>query len=282
MPSDNIANWLSRKRITDFLISAACCLIAFVTGMALVILMSAMIAILVVLVLFEVFHQTGIAWVASVLVTTVIMTLLAYDSYSSGRDDMGNIPLWMFRECCSFGPRLVQDSFRHYQRARNLASLDVESCAIALARLAEHGRSIALDELLQLCPGMNRKRLRHQLGLIEGVLFLRHDFSRVLLSEPLRLVLSPMLREQHRQEPIPEPEPGPPPVHEPEKLSPHEILGVAANATLAQIKTAYRNRIKDCHPDRFANMDQTSRERAEEWSKALNAAYATMVAGLKR
>ena len=282
MPSDNIASWLARKRIKDFFVSSVCCLIGLLAGAALLVLMFSVMNTLVMMVLLEIVNNAGIAWISSMLMTTAIMALLVYDSFSSGRDDMGNIPLWMFRECCSFGPRLVQDSIRHFQRALNLARLDIASCAVALSRLAEHGRSITLDELLQLCPGMNRKRLREQLGLIEGVLFLRHDFSRVLLAEPLRMVLTPLLRSQHRPAADPEPEPGPTPVHEPEKLSAHEILGVAADATVAEVKTAYRNRIKDCHPDRFANMDQTSRERAEEWSKALNAAYATMVAGLKR
>lgn len=281
MASDNIAGWLARKRITDIVISALCCLVAFVAGMALVILMSTVISVVVVMVFFEVFHQTGIAWVVSVLITTAIMVLLAYDSFTSGRDDMGNIPLWMFRECCSFGPRLVHDSLRHFNLARNLARLDVTSCSIALTRLARQSKSVTLDELLQLCPGMNRARLRQQLLLIQGVLLIGHD-SRVLLSEPLRLILSPLLHDDRKFEPNPESEPEPTPVHEPEKLSPHEILGVTANATLADIKAAYRNRIKDCHPDRFANMDQTSRERAEEWSKALNAAYATLVAKRKR
>lgn len=281
MPPDGIASWLVRKRITDMAISTACCVVAFAAGMALLILMFSVISVVVVMVLFEVFHQTGIAWVVSALITTAIMALLAYDSFTSGRDDMGNIPLWMFRECCSFGPRLVHDSLRHFNRARNLARLDMPSCSIALTRLARQGKSVSLDELLQLCPGMNRTRLRQQLLLIHGVLLIGHD-SRVLLSEPLRSILSPLLHGDRTFKTNPEPEPEPTPVHEPEKLSPHEILGITANATLAEIKMAYRNRIKDCHPDRFANMDQTSRERAEEWSKALNAAYATLVAERKR
>jgi hypothetical protein len=286
MALDNIASWLARKRVTEMAISTVCCVVAFAAGMALLALMFSVISVVIVMVLFEVFHRTGIAWVVSVLITTAIMALLAYDSFTSGRDDMENIPLWIFRECCSFGPRLVRESFRHCQRTLDLMRLDIAICSPVIAKLAGHRKSFTVDELLQLCPGMNRKRLRQQLGLIEGVLFLRQDHSRVLLSEPLRLILSPLLRElpsfERSPEPEPEPEPEPTPVHEPEKLSPHEILGVAANATLAEVKMAYRNRIKDCHPDRFANMDQTSRERAEEWSKALNAAYAVLVAERKR
>jgi curved DNA-binding protein CbpA len=74
-------------------------------------------------------------------------------------------------------------------------------------------------------------------------------------------------------------EPEPISVDEPQQLSPHEILGVASSASAAEIKTAYRNRVKECHPDRFPNVDEPSRLLAEEWTKAVNAAYAELLAG---
>jgi len=43
-----------------------------------------------------------------------------------------------------------------------------------------------------------------------------------------------------------------------------------------EIKTAYRKRMKECHPDLFAGMDQQAQALAERWTKALNAAYATL------
>jgi curved DNA-binding protein CbpA len=66
------------------------------------------------------------------------------------------------------------------------------------------------------------------------------------------------------------------PVNEPEKLSAYEILGLSASASRVDIKAAYRKRIKECHPDLFAGMDQQAQVLAERWTKALNAAYAKL------
>ena len=41
-------------------------------------------------------------------------------------------------------------------------------------------------------------------------------------------------------------------------------------------KLAYRKRVKECHPDLFAGMDQNAQALAERWTKALNAAYSTL------
>jgi len=60
-----------------------------------------------------------------------------------------------------------------------------------------------------------------------------------------------------------------------------KILGVSALASAAEIKTAYRTRVKECHPDRFPNVDAQSRELAEEWTKAVNAAYAELLGGAR-
>jgi DnaJ-domain-containing protein 1 len=98
----------------------------------------------------------------------------------------------------------------------------------------------------------------------------------VSLLAPLRLELRQLLAHIHNAE-IPPEEPEAIPVDEPQHLSPREILGVSANASAAEIKTAYRNRVKECHPDRFPNLDEQSRQLAEEWTKSLNAAYAELL-----
>jgi len=65
-------------------------------------------------------------------------------------------------------------------------------------------------------------------------------------------------------------------VNEPEKLSAYEILGLSPSSSLLEIKAAYRKRMKACHPDLFAGMDQRAMALAERWTRALNAAYSKL------
>ena len=50
------------------------------------------------------------------------------------------------------------------------------------------------------------------------------------------------------------------------------LLGVGSDATLKDVKRAYKQRIRACHPDRFQHDPVKARE-AEEKTKRLNAAY---------
>jgi hypothetical protein len=60
--------------------------------------------------------------------------------------------------------------------------------------------------------------------------------------------------------------------------SPRMILGVEETASLDEIKRAYRQRIKQCHPDKFAYLGDQVKQVAEEHAKTLNAAYASVLA----
>jgi DnaJ-domain-containing protein 1 len=141
---------------------------------------------------------------------------------------------------------------------------------------------VTRDELMEHCAQVTWERLREQLLLLDGVLFLGEEGSRVTLMEPFRLLLRSMLPQQpagKRQEPArPRPEPAPEavPVNEPEKLGAYEILGLSPSASFVEIRAAYRKRVKACHPDLFAGTNEEARALAERWTKALNAAYATL------
>lgn len=53
------------------------------------------------------------------------------------------------------------------------------------------------------------------------------------------------------------------------------LLGVTKTATLKELKTVYRNKMKDSHPDTF--QDETERMAAEEKSAEIIAAYHFLV-----
>ena len=53
-----------------------------------------------------------------------------------------------------------------------------------------------------------------------------------------------------------------------------EVLNLAPDATREQIVDAYRRLIRECHPDRVANLGQEFRDLAERRSSEINVAYA--------
>jgi len=60
---------------------------------------------------------------------------------------------------------------------------------------------------------------------------------------------------------------------------PHEVLGVSEEATIDQIKTAFRELIKKYHPDLSTDF---MRLYYQEYSKILNSAYRELVCGKPR
>ena len=196
-------------------------------------------------------------------------------------DPMG---FWIIKDICSVGPRLIREGVRQVRCCGQLRELNVAACARALAYLATQNAAVTWEDLIRHCPQLSWERLREQLLLLDGVLFLGNDASRITLMEPFRLWLRSMLKQQpqageqgqERAQPRPQPAPMTVPVNEPEKLSAYEILGLSPSASLVEIKTAYRRRMKACHPDLFAGMDQQTKALAERWTKALNAAYTSL------
>lgn len=61
------------------------------------------------------------------------------------------------------------------------------------------------------------------------------------------------------------------------KLGEHrKLLGVDKTVTLKELKTIYRNVMKDTHPDKFIN-DEAGKQEAEEKSKSVIEAYHFLV-----
>jgi DnaJ-domain-containing protein 1 len=68
----------------------------------------------------------------------------------------------------------------------------------------------------------------------------------------------------------------PPPQPGAKERAPHEVLGVAPNASREEVRAAYQKLVQQYHPDRVADMGPELRELAEQHTKELNAAYAAM------
>lgn len=269
MPEGFIKTWLSLKQRKA--IYSACLYFATISlaGIA-VMLPNVGIAFLISKVLLLVIAPMShlpdlLAWCLS----AGFIGLLFADSVRAERDDMGVIPLWLAREYFHAGPRLILDGWHTLVRARQFSRIDSDICAEILAYLVSKTTPTPREELMRVFPELVWGKIVPQLRLIVGTIVFRGENSVSLLA-PLRLELRRLLAH------VPPEEPEAVPVDEPQQLSPREILGVSATATAAEIKTAYRNRVKECHPDRFPNMDEQSRALAEEWTKALNAAYAEL------
>jgi hypothetical protein len=281
--SEAIARWLEQKRRTDRTSAAVISVIALGSGAAVFLL-----ATLLVYTLLSVCFGAFLNSVSLLVLVALALTFWAFvrcinaiqDEPLLGLDPMG---FWIVKDIFLFGPRLILEGLRQVRCFGQLGELNVRACARALAYLARQNAAISWDELVQHCPQLPSPRLREQLSLLDGVLFLGEDAARVTLMGPFRLRLRWMLEPEQREDrgqgpsfPRQETTAQMLPVNEPEKLSAYEILGLSPLASMVEIKTAYRKRMKQCHPDLFAGMDQQAKALAERWTRALNAAYASL------
>jgi hypothetical protein len=276
MPGSAVKVWLQIKQ-RKALLSARVYFAITTIGGTLALLPNLFIAFLICkIVLLTFIPRFLLTSILALLPAAALPVLQFIDCRRAERDDMSMIPLWLAREYFHIGPRLMLDGWERLDRARRLARVDLALCAEVLEYLYAKNTPTSREELYRAFPAWGWNEIASQLRTIDGIILFRNTQSVSLLA-PLRLELRKLLATRAPEAEIPEEEPQPVPVNEPQQLTPHEILGIPANATLAEIKIAYRTRVKECHPDRFSNLDEQSRQLAEEWTKALNAAYAELL-----
>ncbi len=186
-----------------------------------------------------------------------------------------------FRQMLYVGPQWFVSAISMFYKSATLLRMDIASCAKILVILLEKGSRVSFTELARLVPELNSVKVFPQLRDIAGVIFLQSEPSGISLTSDLRAELGRVLGVRVKIQPDPtfRSSKSPPAARaEEEPTGPHKILGVPRSASLAQIKAAYRRQIKQCHPDKFATLNKDWQQMAEQRSKIINAAYATLTA----
>lgn len=282
--SEAIARWLEQKRRTGRASAAVLSVLALGSGVAVFLVTTFLLYTVLSFVCGAFVHSVFLPGLAAFGLTAWFYARIMRNRREELDLYLDPMGYWIIKDICAFGPRLILEGLRQVRCCGELGELNVAACARALAYLASQNAAVACEDLMRHCPQLSWEALRAQLLLLDGVLFLGDDAARVTLMEPFRLLLRAMLqREQQSAEkrrepaqPKSEPRPETVPVTEPEELSAYEILGLSPSASFVEIKAAYRKRVKACHPDLFVDMDEQARALAERWTKALNAAYATL------
>jgi hypothetical protein len=159
------------------------------------------------------------------------------------------------------GPRIVTYSVLTLHRAFRLMQTDLETASEALTILVRRLHRTSVNELSNLLLGRDPMK----------VLFQLQEPAGVILTEEIREELNHLLGSKIDFESAPTDEPAV--TATPEDSEYYKLLGLQPVASLAEIKAAYRKRIKQCHPDKFVGRGVEFRQLAEERAKAINAAY---------
>jgi hypothetical protein len=174
------------------------------------------------------------------------------------------------------GPRITTYSVLALRRAFRLIRTDLETASETLMILVRRLHRTSVNELSKLLFGRDPMKVLFQLQEIGCVLFLSKEPAGVILTEEIREELNRLLGSKIDFESAPTDEPTV--TATPEDSEYYKLLGLQPVASLAEIKAAYRKRIKQCHPDKFVGRGVEFRQLAEERAKAINAAYDILLA----
>ncbi len=197
--SEAIAGWLERKRRTYRVSAAVISVLALGSGAA-VFLLVALLVYTVLSIACGAFARS-VSWLGLAALGLTAGFFARFmkrrpDGPELGMDPMG---FWIFKDICSVGPRLILEGLRQVRCFGQLGELNVAACARALVYLAEQNAAVSWEDLVRHCPQVPSERLREQLLLLDGVLFLGEDASRVTLMDPFRLRLRRMLEREEGQ-----------------------------------------------------------------------------------
>ena len=103
-------------------------------------------------------------------------------------------------------------------------------------------------------------------GIVWGLFFAGREFTARFMFAGSELDSSPAFDTSHQAYSVP-------PARVAKVKTWHEILEVNADASLAQVKAAYRKKIGLYHPDKVAGLGHELRQLAEAYTRAINAAY---------
>src|SRR6267154_1898905 len=194
--SEGIARWLEQKRRRDRAWAAVICVLALGCG--------AVVFLLTTLLIYTVVRVVSVAHDYSEIISEVValgLTTWSYARIMKRRRHQLDVELdpmgfWIFKDLYSVGPRLLLEGLHQVRCCAQLGELNVAACARALTYLAGKNAAVTRDELIAHCAQVPWERLKEQLLLLDGVLFLGEDGSRVTLMEPFRLLLRSMLPPQ--------------------------------------------------------------------------------------
>jgi hypothetical protein len=95
------------------------------------------------------------------------------------------VKLYAYLIC--FGPRCMLQSIMLIDSARKMRHVDLDNCALVLAKLARADERIPFEELRQIVPrGSDPSEVFSQVRTVDGVLFLKKGTPGLSLTERLR------------------------------------------------------------------------------------------------